>query len=68
MEAAGLVKRDAASSHVTLHLTSRGRELEMIIERDMRTLGERALGSLTNVQRAQFVQLLREVRANLADR
>lgn len=67
MEATGLIERTVVDSHhVTLHLTARGRELEKIVEREMRTLGERALGSLTDTQRAQFVHLLREVRANLA--
>jgi DNA-binding MarR family transcriptional regulator len=67
MEAAGLLERTAVDSHhITLRLTARGRALEKIIERDMRTLGERALGSLTDAERSQLVRLLREVRASVA--
>ena len=67
MEAAGLIERTAADAHhVTLHLTARGRALEKIIERDMRTLAERALGSLSNAERTELIRLLREVRASLS--
>ena len=66
METAGLLRRVTTDARqVTLQLTGRGRELEKIIDREMRTLGERALGSLTDTERAQLVRLLRQVRAGL---
>lgn len=67
MEAAGLIDRTATDAHhVTLRLTARGRALEKIIERDMRTLAERALGSLSDAERTELIRLLREVRASLS--
>jgi DNA-binding MarR family transcriptional regulator len=67
MEAAGLVERRTADGHrVTLALTRRGRDLEKILDREMRTLGERALGSLDDTRRLELIRMLRELRANTA--
>jgi DNA-binding MarR family transcriptional regulator len=67
MEAAGLIERTVVDSHhVSLHLTARGRALEKIIERDMRTLAERALGSMRDTERAELIRLLREIRTNVS--
>jgi DNA-binding MarR family transcriptional regulator len=67
METAGLVERHPADGNrITLRLTRRGRDLEKILEREMRTLGERALGSLDDAQRVELIHMLRELRANTA--
>jgi len=66
MEAAGLLERASDDAHpVILQLTRRGRDLEKIFDREMRTLGERALGSLDDTERIQLTRMLRELRANL---
>jgi MarR family transcriptional regulator, organic hydroperoxide resistance regulator len=64
LEAADLITRYTADHHVTLNLTERGHELEKIIEREMRTVAERALGSLTDPERLHLIHYLRELRAN----
>ncbi len=67
MEAAGLVERKSVDGHhVTLTLTRRGRDLEKILDREMRTLGERALGSMDDTRRLELIRMLRELRANTA--
>jgi MarR family transcriptional regulator, organic hydroperoxide resistance regulator len=66
MESAGLVERRLADNHVILRLTRRGRDLEKILDREMRTLGERALGSLDDAHRIELIRMLRELRANTA--
>lgn len=66
MEAAGLVERRTDGPKVTLNLTRRGRDLEKILDREMRTLGERALGSLDDPHRVELIRMLRELRANTA--
>jgi MarR family transcriptional regulator, organic hydroperoxide resistance regulator len=67
MEEAGLLERRASDGHhVSLKLTRRGRDLEKIFDREMRRLGERALGSLDDADRVQLVRFLRDLRTNTA--
>ena len=63
MEAAGLIQRQGGHP-VTLRLTVRGREMEKIIDRDMRTLGEHVLSSFDDAERGQLIAFLRAVRTN----
>lgn len=68
MEAAGLLTRepDAVDRRlVRLRLTLRGRRLRRPIDREMRALTDRALGSLKSAERAQLIRHLTEIRHNL---
>ena len=66
MEEGGLIERRTAGGQRTLQLTRRGRDLEKILDREMRTLGERALGSLDQAARVRLIHYLRELRHNTA--
>lgn len=66
MEEGGLIERRTAGGQRTLQLTRRGRDLEKILDREMRTLGERALGSLDQPARVRLIHYLRELRHNAA--
>ncbi|HEX6676170.1 MAG TPA: MarR family transcriptional regulator [Actinomycetes bacterium] len=68
MEAAGLVVRRPHPSDarlVRIHLTDRGRNLQKVLDDEMRRLSERALASLSEQERASFVRLLDQLHRNL---
>src|SRR5262252_3586303 len=69
MEAAGLLRREPHPGDrrlVRLHLTSRGRELEKVIDAEMHRVTERALTGFTAAEREAFIAALGQVRRNLA--
>lgn len=69
METAGLLRREPHPTDarlVRLCLTDRARELESVMAEEMRGLDERALRTLDEGEREQFLRFLREVRGNLA--
>jgi DNA-binding MarR family transcriptional regulator len=68
METAGLVARRPHPTDrrlVRIHLTERGEALRQVFDAEMRKLSERALETFTDAERAQFVQFLDRLRANL---
>ncbi|HZC26787.1 MAG TPA: MarR family transcriptional regulator [Actinopolymorphaceae bacterium] len=68
MEAAGLVTRQPDLRDrrlVRIHLTDRGRELEHVLDKEMRTLSDRALATLTHAQRGALIEALERIRSNL---
>jgi DNA-binding MarR family transcriptional regulator len=68
METAGLLRREPHPTDarlVRLCLTDRARELESVMAEEMSRLDERALGTLDEAEREQFVRFLREIRGNL---
>lgn len=68
MEAAGLLARKPHPTDrrlVRLCLTSRGRSLRRVIDREMSALTERALGTFQSSERAELVRYLTEMRRNL---
>jgi DNA-binding MarR family transcriptional regulator len=68
MEAAGLLRRqphDRDRRRVRLVLTERGHDLEKVIGAEIGELGERALASLSQAERAALVRALHTVRRNL---
>src|SRR5262245_24402576 len=70
MEAAGLLRREPHPGDrrlVRLHLTSRGRELEKVIDAEMHRVTERALATFSAAEREAFIAALGQVRRNLAD-
>ena len=69
MEGAGLLRREPHPTDrrlVQLYLTSRGRELEKVIDAEMHQVTERALAGFTAVEREAFIAALGRVRRNLA--
>jgi MarR family transcriptional regulator, organic hydroperoxide resistance regulator len=69
MEAAGLVTRtpDLADRRlVRIHLTERGRDLQQVLDKEMRTLSDRALETLTADQCATLIAVLGQIRRNLS--
>ncbi|HEX8007043.1 MAG TPA: MarR family transcriptional regulator, partial [Trebonia sp.] len=69
MEAAGLLRREPHPSDgrmVRLRLTSRGRDLEKVIDAEMDKLTERALATLGDTERAALIGALRQIRRNLS--
>lgn len=70
MEAAGLVtrRRDASDSRlVRLHLTDRGRALQLAVERELAALEERATANLTGEERRHLLAALAKIVKNLED-
>ncbi|HEY3143151.1 MAG TPA: MarR family transcriptional regulator [Acidimicrobiales bacterium] len=68
MAAAGLLDRKPHATDrrlVRLCLTSRGKSLQRVIDREMSDLTERALGSLQPAERAKLVRYLTEMQRNL---
>jgi DNA-binding MarR family transcriptional regulator len=69
MEAAGLVTR-VPDTHdrrlVRIHLTSRGRDLQDVLDKEMHDLSERALAGLTATERATLLAVLRRIQRNLS--
>jgi DNA-binding MarR family transcriptional regulator len=69
MEAAGLVTRTPDLSDrrlVRIHLTERGRDLQRVIDKEMRALSDRALATLTDEQRTTLIEALELIRRNLS--
>ncbi|WP_020575018.1 MarR family winged helix-turn-helix transcriptional regulator [Actinopolymorpha alba] len=69
MEAAGLVTREPDPHDrrlVRIRLTKRGRELETILDEEMRTLSDRALATLSESQRRELIEALEQIRRNLS--
>ena len=69
MEGAGLVTRHPDLDDrrlVRIHLTERGRELEHVLDKEMRALSERALATLTDARRRELIEALGQIRHNLA--
>lgn len=69
MEAAGLVVRKSDPTDarlVRIYLTEGGMKLKRVLDTEMRALSERALGSLSEKEKSQFVRFLRELRTNVA--
>jgi MarR family transcriptional regulator, organic hydroperoxide resistance regulator len=70
MEAAGLLQRQPHPKDrrlVRLVLTEKGRELEVVIGREMDQLTERALADFSPAERAAVVTFLRKIQSNLAE-
>jgi DNA-binding MarR family transcriptional regulator len=68
MEATGLVSRhpDLRDRRlVRIHLTERGRQLEDVLDKEMRELSERALASMSGDQRQALIGFLNQIRQNL---
>jgi DNA-binding MarR family transcriptional regulator len=68
MEAAGLLCREPHPTDgrlVRLVLTSKGRSLEKVIDREMALLDARALTGFTTAERTRLVRALRRIRENL---
>jgi DNA-binding MarR family transcriptional regulator len=68
MAAAGLVTRGPHARDarlVRIHLTERGTALRKVLDEEMDALSDRALRSLDESERAQFVRFLGELRRNL---
>jgi MarR family transcriptional regulator, organic hydroperoxide resistance regulator len=71
MEAAGLLRREPHPSDgrmVQLRLTSRGRDLEKVIDAETDKLTERALATLGDAERSALIKALRQIRRNLSAR
>jgi MarR family transcriptional regulator, organic hydroperoxide resistance regulator len=71
MEAAGLLRREPHPSDrrmVRLRLTSRGRDLEKVIDAETDKLTERALATLGDAERSALIKALRQIRRNLSAR
>ena len=69
MEAAGLLRREPHPGDrrlVRLHLTSRGRELEKVIDAEMHRVTERALATFSVAERSELVRALGRIRRNLS--
>jgi DNA-binding MarR family transcriptional regulator len=69
MEAAGLLRREPHPSDrrmVRLFLTSRGQELEKVIDAETHQLTERALATISVAERAALIAALRQVHRNLS--
>jgi DNA-binding MarR family transcriptional regulator len=69
MEAAGLLRRKPHPSDgrmVKLHLTSRGRGLEKVIDEEIRQLTDRALATLSAAEREALIRTLQQIRRNLS--
>src|SRR5215471_16696124 len=69
MEAAGLLRREPHPGDrrlVRLHLTSRGRELEKVIDAEMHRVTERALASFSAAERSELVRALGRIHRNLS--
>jgi DNA-binding MarR family transcriptional regulator len=69
MEAAGLLARRPHQTDrrlVRLCLTSRGKSLRRVIDREMSDLTERALRSFQRSERTELIRYLSELRRNLA--
>jgi MarR family transcriptional regulator, organic hydroperoxide resistance regulator len=69
MEAAGLLRREPHPGDrrlVRLWLTPRGRELEQVIGPEMRLLTEQTLAGFGAAERAELVQALHRIHANLS--
>ena len=70
MEASGLVTRHPDLHDrrlVRIHLTDRGRELQHVLDKEMRKLSDRALATMTDAQRHQLITALGQIRRNLSD-
>ncbi|HTT91929.1 MAG TPA: MarR family transcriptional regulator [Acidimicrobiales bacterium] len=70
MEAAGLLRRQPHPKDrrlVRLVLTEKGRELEVVIGREMDQLTDRALADFTPAQRAAVIASLRKIQSNLGE-
>ena len=71
MEAVGLLERrphPTDARRVRLFLTPHGRDLEHVVDDEMRVLTERALTSLSEDERASLTAALLAIRDNLLDR
>ncbi len=69
MEAAGLVTRHPDQRDrrlVRIQLTERGRQLEHVLDKEMRKLSERALATLSGTQRQALIESLGQIRRNLS--
>jgi MarR family transcriptional regulator, organic hydroperoxide resistance regulator len=69
MEAAGLLRREPHPSDrrmVLVHLTSRGRDLEKVIDAEMHQVTERALAIFSLAEREALINALRQIRRNLS--
>jgi DNA-binding MarR family transcriptional regulator len=69
MEAAGWLRREPHPGDrrlVRLWLTPRGRELEGVIGPEMRALTEQTLAGFGAAERAELIQALRRIHANLS--
>ena len=69
MEAAGLLRREPHPSDrrmVRLRLTSRGRDLEKVIDAETDKLTERALATLGDAERSALIRALRQIHRNLS--
>jgi len=69
MEAAGLLRREPHPGDrrlVRLWLTPRGRELEQVIGPEMRLLTEQTLAGFSAAERAELIQALHRIHANLS--
>ena len=69
MEAAGLLRREPHPSDgrmVLVHLTSRGQELEKLIDAEMHQVTERALATFEGADRTALISALRQIRHNLS--
>jgi MarR family transcriptional regulator, organic hydroperoxide resistance regulator len=69
LEAAGLLRREPHPTDrrmVRLFLTSRGQELEKVINAETHQLSERALASFSDAQREALTDMLRRIRRNLS--
>jgi MarR family transcriptional regulator, organic hydroperoxide resistance regulator len=71
MEAAGLLRREPHPTDrrmVRLRLTSRGRDLEKVIDEEISQLTERALATLSTAEREGLIRTLQQIRRNLGSR
>jgi MarR family transcriptional regulator, organic hydroperoxide resistance regulator len=69
MEAAGLLRREPHPSDrrmILVHLTSRGRDLEKVIDAEMHRVTERALAVFSVAEREALINALRQIRRNLS--
>jgi len=69
MEAAGLLRREPHPTDrrlVRLYLTGRARDLEKVIDAEMRQVTERALAGLSAAERAELIQALTRMHRNLS--
>jgi MarR family transcriptional regulator, organic hydroperoxide resistance regulator len=69
MEAAGLLRREPHPTDrrlVRLHLTDRARDLEKVIDAEMRQLTERALAGLSAAERQDLIRALTRMHRNLS--
>src|SRR5690348_3288294 len=69
MEAAGLLRREPHPGDrrlVRLYLTSRGRELEKVIDAEMHRVTERALATFSAAERGELVRALGRIHRNLS--